>query len=102
MFFLLPVLWLAASGFRSEQPAKPRGSETQVSEAGSKPATKPAWKWTLEERLTARFDPEAMAERQAQYQAEQEAIRKRQGGSLPEDEARVTRPVPAVPRRQLL
>jgi hypothetical protein len=92
-FLFLPVLWLAASGFQSERPAKPRNSETQVPEAGSKPATKPAWKWTLEERLAARFDPAAMAERQAQYQAEQEAIRKRQGGSLPEDEARVTRSV---------
>lgn len=76
-FFLLPVLWLAVSGFQSGQPAKPQGSETQVPEAGSKPAAKPAWKWTLEERLAARFDPEAVLSRQAEYQAYKDALRKR-------------------------
>lgn len=43
---------------------------------------KEAWKWTLEERLAARFDPEALAAREAEHQAEQESIFRRFGDPL--------------------
>ncbi len=92
MFLLLPALWLAMSGFQSEQSAKPRGSETRVPEAGSKPVAKPAWKWTLEERLAARFDPAAMAVREAEHQAEQERIFERFGDPLEEEARKMTGP----------
>lgn len=75
----------AASQQDSSVPAGPN------KEATSRP--REAWKWTLEERLAARFDPATMAERQAEYQAEQGAIRKRQGGSLLENETNIARPV---------
>ncbi|HEV2856521.1 MAG TPA: hypothetical protein VHC97_27285 [Thermoanaerobaculia bacterium] len=69
-----------------------RGAEAE--KGGSR---KPAWKWTIEERLAARFDPAAMAAREAEYQAEQEAIRKRWADSvLFEDEAKMTGPPPAT------
>ncbi len=83
--FLLPVLWLAVSGFQSEQPTKPRDSKAGIPEAGSKPEAKPAWRWTLEERLAARFDPEAMTARETEHQAEQERIRERFGDPLEEE-----------------
>ncbi len=41
------------------------------------PIQKPAWKWTLDERLAKRFDPEAMATRVREKEAEQKAIRDR-------------------------
>lgn len=55
------VLLLGAAAARGAEPEK----------AG--PPKKPAWKWTLDERLAARFDPGALAEREAEYQAEHEA-----------------------------
>ncbi len=42
----------------------------------AKPA-KPAWEWTLEERLAKRFDPEAIRARVAAKAAEETAFRKR-------------------------
>jgi hypothetical protein len=78
MFFLLPTLWLASSGFQSEQPAKPR--ETRVPETAPKPPVKPAWKWTLQERLARRFNPEEMKTRADEQKAEQKALRKRMPG----------------------
>lgn len=84
-FLLLPVLWLAVSGFQPGQPVKPQSSEMQVPEAGSKPVAKPAWKWTLEERLAARFDSDALAAREAEHRAEQERIRERFGDPLEEE-----------------
>jgi hypothetical protein len=45
----------------------------------SKASAKPAWKWTLEERLAARFDPEAMkaraAETRRRYDVAEKAFR---------------------------
>jgi hypothetical protein len=65
-------------------------------EKGSGPK-KPPWKWTIEERLAARFDPVTKAAREAEQQAEQEAIRKRWADSvLFEDEAKITGPPPAT------
>jgi hypothetical protein len=57
--------------------------------AGSLPAgaqserssRRPAWKWTVEERLARRFDPEAMAARAREQAAEREAANAR----FPED-----------------
>lgn len=61
---------------------------------------KPAWRWTLNERLAARFDPEAIAAREAEDEAEQDAIherRQRRGGDLlAEEKAKMTGPPPAV------
>ena len=37
-------------------------------------ARKPAWKWTVEERLAKRFDPEAMAARVRDHDSRQKAI----------------------------
>ena len=57
---------------------------------------KPAWKWTLDERLAARFDPGAMAARDAELQAEEEAARKRWSNLLAGEEAQMTGPPPAT------
>jgi hypothetical protein len=51
-----------------------------------------AWKWTLEERLAARFDPQAVAAREAEYQAEQEKIFERLGDPLAEEAMKMTNP----------
>jgi hypothetical protein len=75
---LLPVVG-AAQGAEAEKTAPPQ----------------PAWKWTLDERLAARFDPAAMAEREAEYQAEQDAVRKRH----PELLAKRKSETPASPPR---
>src|SRR5262245_35547844 len=46
-------------------------------------ARKPAWKWTLEERLAARFDPQAIAAREALREAEpQPSFKHWQNGRL--------------------
>jgi len=57
---------------------------------------KPAWKWTLDERLAARFDAGAMAARDAGLQAEEEATRKRWSNLLAGEEAQMTGPPPAT------
>src|SRR5215203_6197679 len=41
--------------------------------AKAEPPGKPAWRWTAEERLARRFDPEAMKARVAEQRAEQSA-----------------------------
>ena len=47
---------------------------------------KPAWQWTLDERLAARFDPAAMETRQARKLAEHEAHQAaRRARGIPED-----------------
>lgn len=56
---------------------------------------KPAWKWSIEERLAARFDPVAMAAREAEFEAEQETLRKR-WDLLAEEWAKMTGPPPAT------
>jgi hypothetical protein len=89
------VLWLVVSGFQSGQPAKQQGSEARVPDAGSTPAAKPAWKWTVEERLAARFDPEALTARETEHQAEQERIFERFGDPLEEERKKMKGP-PAV------
>jgi hypothetical protein len=49
---------------------------------------KPAWKWTLDERLAARLDPESMAARVAENRARTEAILKSQGVNyVPKEQA---------------
>ncbi len=57
---------------------------------------KPAWKWSIEERLAARFDPVAMAAREAEYEAEQEEFRKRGYDPLFDEWAKMTAPQPAI------
>jgi hypothetical protein len=65
----------------------------EVEEGGPR---KPAWKWTLDERLAARFDPGAMAARDAELQAEEEAARKRWSNLLAGEEAQMKGPSPAT------
>jgi len=49
---------------------------------------KPAWQWTLDERLAARLDPESMAARAAENRAKTAAILKRQGVNyVPQEQA---------------
>ncbi|HKI03168.1 MAG TPA: hypothetical protein VKK31_14420 [Thermoanaerobaculia bacterium] len=58
---------------------------------------KPAWKWTLDERLGARFDPGPLADREAEHEAEQEALRKRWSGTvITEDFDKMTGPPAAT------
>jgi hypothetical protein len=51
---------------------------------------KPAWKWSVDERLAARFDPEAMAAREAERQAKETELRKSWADPLSEEKARTT------------
>lgn len=55
------------------------GGATVAQGAESRPiggSRKPAWKWSVEERLAARFDPDAMKARAARQRAEYEEIKK--------------------------
>ena len=64
-----------------------QGVRAQPPESANAPKSgKPAWQWSLDERLAARFDPTAMKARQARRLAEQksdEAARRALG--IPED-----------------
>lgn len=51
----------------------PAGATAQPPVKNDKPG-KPAWRWTLEERLAMRFDPEAIKARAAKRVAEREAM----------------------------
>lgn len=82
-FLLLPALWLVTSAFESEKPAKLGAPEPRVPENGQKLPGNPAWKWSLQERLAKRFDPEEMKARAAEQAAEQKALRK----MMPRDES---------------
>ncbi len=53
---------------------------------------KPAWKWSLDERLAARFDPKSMAAREGERQAKETELRKRWAKSVLEEKARETEP----------
>jgi hypothetical protein len=53
---------------------------------------KPAWKWSLDERLAARFDPEIMAAREAERQAKEAELRNGWAGPLSREKARATEP----------
>jgi hypothetical protein len=77
----LPMLLLltgaAAYAARESDPAiqtipqsRPRASEARAAEP---PPSKAAWRWTTEERIARRFDPEAMKARIAEEQAEKRA-----------------------------
>jgi len=54
---------------------------------------KPAWKWSLDERLAARFDPEFMAAREAQRQAKETELHKGWADPLLKEKARAPEPV---------
>jgi len=71
-------LWLALAvllldGRAPASAAQPVGSQSRSTRG---PATA-AWKWTVEERLAKRFDPESMAARAREQAAEREANRTR-------------------------
>ncbi len=53
---------------------------------------KPAWKWTLDERLAARFDPLAMAAREAEYEAKRKSRFKHVRGGFFVERTEVTDP----------
>jgi hypothetical protein len=59
------VLWSGATAAQ--------GTEDRASER----SRKPAWKWSVEERLLGRFDPDAMKARAAKKRAEYEEMKKR-------------------------
>jgi hypothetical protein len=59
---------------------------TQATDGKIDKTTKPAWQWTLEERLAKRFDPEAMRVRAAAYVAELDAHRDKSGKLWGEDD----------------
>jgi hypothetical protein len=63
----LAVLFLWEGGTAAQ------GTENRASEKSGKPA----WKWSVEERLSRRFDPDAIKERAAKERAENEEIKKR-------------------------
>lgn len=84
------------AGFALLLPSVGIAQKTEVKRAGT---SKPVWRWSVAERFAARFDPSAMASREAEHQAEQEALRLRWGGSLlPEEEAK-TADSPALTER---
>ncbi len=65
------------------------GGIAKAQEASTANAVKkPTWKWTTDERLSQRFEPEAMAARAAERAAEQQAFLKR----LPKAAAQFPRP----------
>lgn len=64
----------------------PGTQSTQAAEGKTYETTKPAWQWTLEERLAKRFDPEAMRARVAAYAAELDAHRDKSGKLWGEDD----------------
>ncbi|HEX9944271.1 MAG TPA: hypothetical protein VGG03_19850 [Thermoanaerobaculia bacterium] len=71
-------------------------SGAEVEQGGSR---KPAWKWTIDERLAARFNPEAIAARAAeQRDAEREARKKFRSGqsARAEEGAQGTEPEPVT------
>jgi hypothetical protein len=59
---------------------------TQAADGKTDKTTKPAWQWTLEERLAKRFDPEAMRVRAAAHAAELDAHRDKSGKLWGEDD----------------
>lgn len=80
LFTVLPLLLLAGGPPVGEQiGASPPGSARRSEAAARREelARKPAWKWTVEERLAKRFDPEGMAARERERVAEREAHRAR-------------------------
>jgi hypothetical protein len=72
---LWPILILLLLAVRApaEDTARNPGAVNQPQAA----IQKPAWKWTLDERLAKRFDPAAMEARVREKDAEQKAIRDR-------------------------
>ena len=69
--WLVFALLLFLGGVSAAQP--PTGGKT----------AKPAWKWSVEERLARRFDPGAVKARGAEQAAERQAWSQRNGGSDP-------------------
>ena len=59
---------------------------TQAADGKTDKTTKPAWQWTLEERLAKRFDPKELRVRAAAYAAELDAHRDKSGKLWGEDE----------------
>jgi hypothetical protein len=73
LLMLLLLTSTAAYTTRESDPARPRGPEARTAEPSP---GKAAWRWTLEERIARRFDPEAMKARVAEERAEQRARQK--------------------------
>lgn len=79
------------------QPDTPHGSGT--GNQADVAVGKPAWKWTVEERLAARFDPEAVEAQEVARKAHEDELRKQSPeGRLPLDEllAQMTGPEPVT------
>ncbi|HEV8580556.1 MAG TPA: hypothetical protein VGX68_15930 [Thermoanaerobaculia bacterium] len=70
--------------------AFPARAETPAHSKSKDGTRKPAWKWTLDERLAARFDPEAMAAREAKRQARMKELLKGRVHRVFEEKAEIT------------
>lgn len=88
-----PAETAQAAGAQPDQPRGPGGGNRP-----DKVVRKPAWKWTVEERLAARFDPEAVEAQMAARKAEEAEFRKQNPEGLPLDEllAQMTGPEPVT------
>jgi hypothetical protein len=74
------ALLLLASRFPAKASSEAQSGPTPRSGAAARPegvSRKPAWTWTVEERLAKRFDPKAMAARAAEEAEKEKAFRAR-------------------------
>lgn len=73
-----------------------RPAAAQGADVGNGGPPKPPWKWSLDERLAARFDPKAMATREAERKAKETELLKRWANPVLQEKTRTTEPSSSV------
>lgn len=92
LWMVLLLLFLA--GFLSAEAAPPSDPQTRQSAPRAEAAAKqkPIWRWSVDERLAARFDAVAMAAREAEQEAVEHHVRELFPDLLAEEEAQMKGP----------
>jgi hypothetical protein len=72
---LVLILWFTSViGLHAQQAPRADDAKAPAQERSPAAPKKPAWQWTVDERLAKRFDPAQMKARAAEHDAEQKAL----------------------------